>query len=80
MPLYVDFISFSRPSTGTSQIENVVTENDLEHLLNLLESKDGEMGWQSMMERSTPNMAYQAWRHEPEVQFDLGFGRYVLSV
>ncbi|PSR92793.1 StAR-related lipid transfer protein like [Actinidia chinensis var. chinensis] len=66
MPLYVDFISFSRPSTGTSQIENVVTENDLEHLLNLLESKDGEMGWQSMMERSTPNMAYQAWRHEPE--------------
>ncbi|XP_057489027.1 uncharacterized protein LOC130774996 [Actinidia eriantha] len=55
-----------KPSTGTSQIENVVTENDLEHLLHLLESKDREMGWQSLMERSTPNMACQAWRHEPE--------------
>ncbi|KAF4353782.1 hypothetical protein G4B88_025170 [Cannabis sativa] len=24
------------------------------------------MEWQSMMERSTPSMSYQAWRHEPE--------------
>ncbi|KAL0433523.1 UNVERIFIED_CONTAM: hypothetical protein Slati_2686600 [Sesamum latifolium] len=25
------------------------------------------MAWQSMMERSTYNMTYQAWRHEPEM-------------
>ncbi|KAI8011265.1 hypothetical protein LOK49_LG06G02807 [Camellia lanceoleosa] len=54
------------PSTATSLIEDVVTEKGVEHLLNLLESKDGEMGWQNLMERSTSNMAYQAWRHEPE--------------
>ncbi|CAL5392572.1 unnamed protein product [Camellia sinensis] len=54
------------PSNATSLIEDVVTEKDVEHLLNLLESKDGEMGWQNLMERSTSNMAYQAWRHEPE--------------
>ena len=48
-------------------MQDIVKENDLEHLLHLLEGKDREMEWQSMMERSTPNMAYQAWRHEPEV-------------
>lgn len=48
---------------------DIVTENDLEHLLHLLEGKEGDMEWQSMMERSTPNMAYQAWRHEPKVLF-----------
>ncbi|CAH2041077.1 unnamed protein product, partial [Thlaspi arvense] len=55
-----------RPSLGTSQLEDVVTENDLEHLLHLLESKGGEMDWRNMMERSASNMTYQAWRHEPE--------------
>ncbi|XP_011073492.2 uncharacterized protein LOC105158432 [Sesamum indicum] len=48
-------------------LSNSVTEKDLEHLLNLLDGKDGEMAWQSMMERSTSNMTYQAWRHEPEM-------------
>lgn len=28
------------------------------------------MGWQGLMERSTSNFTYQAWRHEPEVKFD----------
>ncbi|KAF2290209.1 hypothetical protein GH714_004075 [Hevea brasiliensis] len=46
--------------------EEIVTENDLEHLLLLLEGKDGQMEWQSMMERSTSNMSYQAWRLEPQ--------------
>ncbi|KAF7144668.1 hypothetical protein RHSIM_Rhsim04G0190200 [Rhododendron simsii] len=55
-----------KPCTGTSKIENVVAENDLEHLLRLLDNKDGEMGWQGLMERSTSNFTYQAWRHEPE--------------
>ncbi|VFQ85384.1 unnamed protein product [Cuscuta campestris] len=43
-----------------------VTENDLEHFLQLLDGKDGEIGWQCMMERSTSNLTYQAWRHESE--------------
>ncbi|EYU32520.1 hypothetical protein MIMGU_mgv1a005704mg [Erythranthe guttata] len=46
---------------------NSVTDKDLEHLLNLLNGKDCETGWQSLMERSTSNMAYQAWRSEPEM-------------
>lgn len=48
--------------------KDAVTENDLEHLLHLLEG-NGEMEWQCFMDKSTPNMAYQAWRHEPEVDF-----------
>lgn len=55
------------PSARNSEGEKtVVAENDLEHLLQLFDGKDGEMAWQSMMERSTSNLAYQAWRHEPE--------------
>ncbi|KAK5844106.1 StAR-related lipid transfer 7, mitochondrial [Gossypium arboreum] len=46
--------------------QDIVTENDLAHLLHLLEGKDGEMEWQRMMERTTSNMSYQAWRQEPE--------------
>ncbi|CDO99168.1 unnamed protein product [Coffea canephora] len=56
-----------RPTAGTLETDkNVVTENDLAHLLHLLDGKDGEMAWQSMMERSTPNLAYRAWRYEAE--------------
>ncbi|KAF8388184.1 hypothetical protein HHK36_026850 [Tetracentron sinense] len=46
--------------------QDIVTEKDIEHLFHLLEGKAGEVAWQNLMERSTPNMAYQAWRHEPE--------------
>ncbi|KAL8162755.1 hypothetical protein V2J09_014244 [Rumex salicifolius] len=46
---------------------DIVTENDLDHLLHLLNKKDGEISWQSMMERTTPSMTYQAWRHDPEI-------------
>lgn len=42
-------------------------KEDLEHLLYLLEAGNANMEWQSMMDKSTPNMSYQAWRHEPEV-------------
>lgn len=59
---------FCSPGARTAEKEqHVVTENDLEHLLQLLERKDGEMEWQTLMEKSTPNMTYQAWRCEPEV-------------
>ncbi|KAL6571451.1 hypothetical protein OROHE_003094 [Orobanche hederae] len=57
-----------KPITGVLDGElNSVTDKDRKHLLNLLDGKDGEMAWQSMMERSTSNMTYQAWRHEPEM-------------
>ncbi|XP_008805969.1 uncharacterized protein LOC103718779 isoform X1 [Phoenix dactylifera] len=46
---------------------DVVIEKDLEHLLHLLDGKAGDAVWQNQMERTTPNMIYQAWRHEPEV-------------
>ncbi|XP_026449828.1 uncharacterized protein LOC113349990 [Papaver somniferum] len=45
---------------------DVVTEKDVEHLRHLLEGKLGDAAWQSLMERTNPNMAYQAWRYEPE--------------
>lgn len=51
---------------ASDEEHNVVTENELEHFLHLLDGNDGEISWQSMMERNTPNMAYQAWRHDPE--------------
>ena len=47
--------------------QEIVTENDLEHLLQLLEVGNATREWQSMMDKTTPNMSYQAWRHEPEV-------------
>nr|GMD79376.1 stAR-related lipid transfer protein 7, mitochondrial-like [Ipomoea batatas] len=52
--------------TGTAEWKDVVTEDDLQHFLHLLDGRDGNMAWQSMMERSTSNMTYQAWRHESE--------------
>ncbi|KAG6394921.1 hypothetical protein SASPL_145512 [Salvia splendens] len=61
-------LSMESASSLTGALEgesNVVTEKDLERLLKLLNVKDGDMAWQSMMERSTTNMHYQAWRHEP---------------
>ncbi|CAH8361478.1 unnamed protein product [Eruca vesicaria subsp. sativa] len=63
------------PSGGVSRVsdeniekeeKDVVTEKDLEHLLYLLEGGNADMEWQSMMDKSTPNMSYQAWRHEPQ--------------
>ncbi|KFK39597.1 hypothetical protein AALP_AA3G264700 [Arabis alpina] len=45
---------------------DIVIEKDLEHLLRLLQVGNATMEWQSMMDKSTPNMSYQAWRHEPE--------------
>ncbi|XP_044476782.1 uncharacterized protein LOC123204249 [Mangifera indica] len=44
----------------------LVTEDDLEHLCRLVEIKDGGPSWIHMMDRSTQNMRYQAWRRDPE--------------
>lgn len=47
---------------------HVVTEKDLEHLVQLLDNKEsGDTTWQHLMERTTSNMTYKAWRREPEV-------------
>lgn len=55
---------------GSSQIENkslLVRREDLEHLCQLVEGKDGGPAWQQMMDRSMPNMSYQAWRRDPQI-------------
>lgn len=44
-----------------------VMDEDLEHLCNLLQVKDGGPAWHQVMDRSTPTMYYQAWRRDPEV-------------
>eukprot|EP01018_Ginkgo_biloba_P017504 Gb_41773 [translate_table: standard] len=49
------------------QEQEVVNLEDLENLCLLLEEKDGGPVWQQMMDRSTLNMSYQAWRREPEI-------------
>ncbi|XP_061354434.1 uncharacterized protein LOC133299050 [Gastrolobium bilobum] len=46
--------------------QDIVTQTDLENLLHLLDGKDGVMDWQIFMDRTTPSMQYQAWRHDPE--------------
>jgi hypothetical protein len=46
---------------------NVVTEEDLEHLCQLVEMKDGGPPWIHMMDRSAPNLSYQAFRRDPDV-------------
>lgn len=65
---YHCFVS-CRIAPRAPSVENAaVNENDLEHLLHLINGKGGEITWQHLMERSTSNMAYQAWRHDPEVR------------
>ncbi|XP_042405881.1 uncharacterized protein LOC121996114 isoform X1 [Zingiber officinale] len=46
--------------------EPVLTDADMEHLFRLVEETDGGPAWQKMMDKSLPNMAYQAWKREPE--------------
>ncbi|GMH29220.1 hypothetical protein Nepgr_031063 [Nepenthes gracilis] len=59
--------SFDSSHSDVKREEHIVTENDLDHLLHLLEGNGGEIAWQIMMERSTPSMKYQAWHHDPEI-------------
>ncbi|XVE58272.1 hypothetical protein DITRI_Ditri04bG0157200 [Diplodiscus trichospermus] len=65
------------PSVSLSEYDNcrpqlnegrssVVTEEDLKHLWQLVEMRDGGPSWIQMMDRSTPNMSYQAWRRDPK--------------
>ncbi|KAG8374509.1 hypothetical protein BUALT_Bualt10G0002200 [Buddleja alternifolia] len=62
--------SLSSPDYSSSKLgsekSSVVDEDDLKHLHKLVEEKDGGPAWIQMMDRSTPNMSYQAWRRDPE--------------
>lgn len=49
---------------GNSDV--VVTEEDLDHLCQLVEMNDGGPAWIEMMDRSTPTMRYKAWRRDPK--------------
>ncbi|KAL7160592.1 hypothetical protein ABFS83_01G106600 [Erythranthe nasuta] len=60
----------SAPHYSLSELEkeksSVVNDEDLIHLHKLVEEKDGGPAWIKMMDRSTPNMSYQAWRRDAE--------------
>ncbi|XP_059276454.1 uncharacterized protein LOC132030733 [Lycium ferocissimum] len=61
--------SISCSSSSSLELEgekSVVTDADLLYLDGLVEEKDGGHAWIQMMDRSTPNMSYQAWRRDPE--------------
>lgn len=49
--------------------EEIVTAKDLDHLLDLLDETVNCRVWHNLMEKTTPNMSYQAWQHEPQVHF-----------
>ena len=55
-------------SQPNEQKPNVVSEEDLEHLCQLVEMKDEGPPWMPMMDRSAPNMSYEAWRRDPKVE------------
>uniref|UniRef100_A0A7N0T8D2 START domain-containing protein n=1 Tax=Kalanchoe fedtschenkoi TaxID=63787 RepID=A0A7N0T8D2_KALFE len=42
-----------------------VTDEDLQHLHDLVEMRDGGPPWVRMMDASAPDMRYQAWRRDP---------------
>ncbi|KAL3499139.1 hypothetical protein ACH5RR_038232 [Cinchona calisaya] len=54
-------------SSSNAEKSTLVNEDDLKHLSLLTEEKDGGPVWIQMMNRSTDNMSYQAWRRDPEI-------------
>jgi hypothetical protein len=53
---------------GSSEMANeelAVGKDDLVNLWRLVEGNDGGSAWIKMMEKSLPNMTYQAWRRDP---------------
>lgn len=57
------------PPEGTSlrgKEQAVVSDEDLENLLHMLQVKDKGPAWQQIMNRSTATMTFQAWRYEQE--------------
>ncbi|KAJ7965250.1 StAR-related lipid transfer protein like [Quillaja saponaria] len=60
-------LSVYSASSLNEETSNAVIEEDLEHLCQLVEVKDGGLPWIQMMDRSTPTMSYQAWRRDPKI-------------
>ncbi|CAM8971767.1 unnamed protein product [Rhodiola kirilowii] len=52
-------------SPQVTEMSSAVTDEDLEHLYDLVEMQDGGPPWIPMMEKSTADMSYQAWRRDP---------------
>ncbi|KAK4273835.1 hypothetical protein QN277_017154 [Acacia crassicarpa] len=61
-----EYDTCSSASTINEDTSNTVIMEDLQHLWQLVEVKDGGLPWIQMMDRSTPNMSYQAWKREPK--------------
>ncbi|KAF1865084.1 hypothetical protein Lal_00004458 [Lupinus albus] len=62
----VQFDGSSSTLNSNEDISNTCTLEDLHHLYQLVEEKDGGLPWIQMMDRATPTMSYQAWRREPK--------------
>ncbi|KAE8694304.1 putative beta-1,3-galactosyltransferase 6 [Hibiscus syriacus] len=58
--------SNSSSSPISKEKPSFVKNEDLEHLCNLVEEKDGGPAWIHMMDCSTPTMYYQAWERDLE--------------
>ncbi|KAJ1382031.1 START-like domain superfamily [Sesbania bispinosa] len=56
----------SSTSNPSEETPDTVTMEDLHHLCQLVEEKDGGLPWIHMMDRATPTMGYKAWRREPK--------------
>ncbi|XP_076936784.1 uncharacterized protein LOC143604076 [Bidens hawaiensis] len=56
----------NRLSKLDGENKNFVGEGDLKHICKLVTEKDGGPVWNKVMDRSTSNMSYQAWKREPE--------------
>ncbi|MQM01058.1 hypothetical protein Taro_033802 [Colocasia esculenta] len=59
-----DALAISPPAEGGQGL--AVTTEDLEYLSQLVEETDGGPAWRQMMERTLPNMGYQAWHRDRE--------------
>ncbi|GJP29140.1 hypothetical protein CLOM_g11327 [Closterium sp. NIES-68] len=56
----------SEHGLAESDMELVLTEDDLEEFCAKVEGKDGGPEWQLMMEKSIKGMQYTGWRRDPE--------------
>lgn len=70
---------FDSSSQVDGEFANTVTDEDLEHLSQLVDGKDSGPAWIPMMDRSTPAMSYQAWRRDPDVGFSVVILYYSVS-
>lgn len=62
--------SMDNPSCSSSVVlkdeDHLLKDEDLKHLWQLVEKRDGGPPWKHMMDRSTPQMTFQAWQRDRE--------------